>query len=85
VAYGRLSGEELEEHRRVELFLRQSLKGWKNANEPDNLNRNRSKTVMDDMGQLDAPFTLSEGGYADVVSKGRWHSITGPKAKPKRQ
>jgi hypothetical protein len=40
---------------------------------------------MDHMGVIDAPFTLAEGGYAEVFSKGRWHSLTGPKAKPKRQ
>lgn len=45
----------------------------------------KGERKMDHMGELDAPFTLSEGGYADVFSKGRWHSITGPKTKPKRQ
>jgi hypothetical protein len=45
----------------------------------------KGERKMDHMGELDAPFTLSEGGYADVFSKGRWHSINGPKAKPKRQ
>jgi hypothetical protein len=40
---------------------------------------------MDHMGVIDAPFTLAEGGYAEVFSKGRWHSLAGPKAKPKRQ
>jgi hypothetical protein len=38
---------------------------------------------MDHMGVLDAPFTLAEGGYIDVFSKGRWHSLTGRKAKPR--
>lgn len=40
---------------------------------------------MDHMGVLDAPFALAEGGYIDVYSKGRWHSLTGPKARPKPQ
>jgi hypothetical protein len=40
---------------------------------------------MDHMGVVDAPFTLAEGGYADVFSKGRWHSLTGPKANVKRR
>jgi len=40
---------------------------------------------MDHMGVLDAPFTLAEGGYIDVFSRGRWHSLTGPKARPKPQ
>ena len=40
---------------------------------------------MDHMGKLDAPFTLSPGGYVEVFSKGRWHSLTGPEAKPKRR
>jgi hypothetical protein len=35
------------------------------------------------MGVIDAPFTLAAGGYTDVFSKGRWHSLTGPQAKPK--
>ena len=39
----------------------------------------------DHLGVLDAPFTLAPGGYIEVFSKGRWHSLTGPKAKPKRQ
>jgi len=30
-----------------------------------------------------APFTLAEGGYTEVFAKGRWHSLTGPQAKPK--
>ena len=38
---------------------------------------------MDHMGVIDAPFTLAEGGYTEVFSKGRWHSLTGPQAKPK--
>jgi hypothetical protein len=38
---------------------------------------------MDHMGVIDAPFTLAEGGYAEVFSKGRWHSLTGPRAKVK--
>ena len=37
----------------------------------------------DYMGALDAPFTLAVGGYTEVFSKGRWHSLTGPKARPK--
>jgi hypothetical protein len=40
---------------------------------------------MDHMGVIDAPFTLAEGGYTEVFSKGRWHSLTGPQAKPKRK
>jgi hypothetical protein len=40
---------------------------------------------MDHMGVIDAPFMLAEGGYIDVYSKGRWHSLTGPKARPKPQ
>ena len=40
---------------------------------------------MDHMRVLDAPFTLAEGGYTDVFSKGRWHSLTGPRATPKPQ
>jgi hypothetical protein len=38
---------------------------------------------MNHMKTIDAPFTLAEGGYTEVFSKGRWHSLTGPKAKPK--
>ncbi len=44
----------------------------------------KGKMKMDHMGVLDAPFTLAPGGYTEVFSKGRWHSLTGPKAKPKR-
>ena len=45
----------------------------------------KGSMTMDHMGLLDAPFTLSEGGYIDVFSRGRWHSLTGPKAIPKRR
>jgi hypothetical protein len=38
----------------------------------------------DYMGVVDAPFKLAPGGYTEVFSKGRWHSLTGPQAKPKR-
>ena len=38
---------------------------------------------MNHMKTIDAAFTLAEGGYTEVFSKGRWHSLTGPKAKPK--
>jgi len=37
----------------------------------------------DHMGVLDAPFTLAVGGYTEVFSKGRWHSLVGKKAHPK--
>jgi len=40
---------------------------------------------MDHMDAVDAPFTLAPGGYTEVFSKGHWHSLTGPKAKPKTQ
>ena len=40
---------------------------------------------MNFMKTLDAPFTLALGGYAEVFAKGRWHSLTGPKARPKRR
>ena len=40
---------------------------------------------MDHMRALDAPFTLAPGGYIDVFSRGRWHSLTGPEAVPKPQ
>jgi len=38
---------------------------------------------MDHMGTIDAPFTLAAGGYTDVFSKGRWHSLAGRKTKRK--
>jgi hypothetical protein len=37
----------------------------------------------DYMRALDAPFALDVGGYTEVFSKGRWHSLYGPKAHPK--
>ncbi len=37
------------------------------------------------METLDAPFKLAPGGYTEVFADGRWHSLTGPKAKPKRR
>ncbi len=39
---------------------------------------------MDHMGVIDAPFTLADGGYADVFAGSRWHTILGRKAKVKR-
>ena len=49
--------------------------------EPDH---QRGKMKMDYMGVTDAPFMLAEGGYADVLSGGHWHTIHGVKAKVKR-
>ena len=45
----------------------------------------KGKMKMDHMGALDAPFTLAPGGYTEVFSNGRWHSLTGPQAKPRPQ
>ena len=39
---------------------------------------------MDHMGVIDAPFTLAEGGYADVFAGSRWHTLRGRKARVKR-
>jgi hypothetical protein len=39
---------------------------------------------MDHMSVIDAPFMLAEGGYAGVLSGGRWHTLRGRKAKAKR-
>ena len=47
--------------------------------------RKRGSMKMDHMGTVDAPFMLAEGGYIDVLSKSRWHSLAGPKAKRKRK
>ena len=44
----------------------------------------KGKMKMDFLGVVDAPFMIAEGGYADVLSKGRWHTLRGPKAKVKR-
>ena len=44
----------------------------------------KGKMKMDFLGVVDAPFMIAEGGYADVLSKGRWHMLRGPKAKVKR-
>jgi hypothetical protein len=46
-------------------------------------NHKKGAMKMNHMKTIDAPFTLAEGGYTEVFSKGRWHSLTGPKAKPK--
>jgi hypothetical protein len=45
----------------------------------------RGKMKMDYLGLIDAPFMLAEGGYADVLSGSRWHTIRGHKAKLKRR
>lgn len=39
---------------------------------------------MDYLEVIDAPFTLAEGGYADVLAGSRWHTLLGRKAKVKR-
>jgi hypothetical protein len=44
----------------------------------------KGKMKMDYLGLIDAPFMLAEGGYADVLCKGRWHTIRGRKAHVKR-
>lgn len=44
----------------------------------------KGKMKMDHMGIIDAPFTLAEGGYADVLSGGHWRTIRGRKARVKR-
>ena len=40
---------------------------------------------MDHLGVLDAPFTIAEGGYADVLAGSRWHTLRGRKARLKRK
>lgn|SRR5215813_819776 len=40
---------------------------------------------MDYLGKIDAPFMLAEGGYADVFSNHRWHTLRGRKARVKRR
>jgi len=45
----------------------------------------RGKMKMYYLGVVDAPFMLAEGGYADVLSGSRWHTIRGHKAKVKRR
>ncbi|HYX30719.1 MAG TPA: hypothetical protein VE863_19440 [Pyrinomonadaceae bacterium] len=40
---------------------------------------------MNFMKTLDAPFELATGGYMEVFANRRWHSLTGPQAKPKRR
>ena len=44
----------------------------------------KGKMKMDYLGVIDAPFMIAEGGYADVLSRGRWHTLRGSKAKVKR-
>jgi hypothetical protein len=44
----------------------------------------RGKMKMDYLGVVDAPFMIAVGGYADVLSKGRWHTLRGRAAKVKR-
>jgi|SRR5215471_18987701 len=44
----------------------------------------KGEMKMDHMGVVDAPFALAEGGYADVFSGSRWHTLYGRAAKRKR-
>lgn len=44
----------------------------------------KGKMKMDYLGVIDAPFMLAEGGYADVFTGSRWHTLRGRKAKVKR-
>jgi hypothetical protein len=44
----------------------------------------KGQMKMDYLGVIDAPFMLAEGGYADVLVAGRWHTLRGRKARVKR-
>jgi len=45
----------------------------------------KGEMKMDHLGVLDAPFTIAEGGFADVLAGSRWHTLRGRKARLKRK